>query len=524
MNYKQITFNSEARKYLKQGINILADAVKVTLGPKGKTVLIESNNEPYITKDGVTVAKSINLKNPLENLGAQLVKSVSAKTGTDAGDGTTTATVLAQAIINTGIKNIEAGCNPLDIKNGIDKAVTTISNFIKDIAIPIDYDKIEKVATISANNNSEIGKLIANAMRKVSINGVITLEESKNTETFTEIIEGTQFECGFVSPYFITDSNYKLITLTNAQIYLYNGKLESIVDVIPLIESSINSGKQYLIVVNDIEQDVLNTLVANKVNTNAKFCVVKAPYFGERRKAFLQDLAVSTGGLVVNPDCNLDTKNISKVLGFAKRITITNSTTTIINGNCSEDYKQRYINALKEQKEVTKNLQEKEDLQERIDNLKGGVAVIYVGANSNIEMLEKKDRIDDALCATRSAISEGIIPGGGSTYIKALNLLDELTGSNFDEQTGINIIKNAIVAPFKQICINAGISPDLILNELQNNKSKDIGYNAKTNKIENLLNSGVIDPAKVARVALENAASVASTFLTTECVITNVYE
>ena len=518
---KQITFSTDAKRQLKKGIDTLANAVKVTLGPQGRTVIIEGNPNPHITKDGVTVAKAVYLPDALENLGAQLVKSVSSKTGTDAGDGTTTATVIAQAMVNIGLQNIETGANPITIKKGIDKAVAAIVKFIKEQAIEVDYDRIEQVATISANNDPEIGKLIADAIRRVTTSGVITLEESNTTETYTEIIEGTQFECGYMSPYFVTDLDRKLVSLTNAEILILNDNLTAFVNVLPLIDNAVNKGSQYLIIANDVDSDVLNTLVANRVNTSAKFCVVKAPYFGERRKAFLNDLAISTGGLVINSVDELTPRAFNMALGKAKKITVTHDNTTIVNGAGDHAVIQNYIYKLENEYDLNTSEQERADIQDRIDNLRGGVAVIYVGANSSVEMLEKKDRIDDALCATRAAIAEGIVPGGGLTYLRALETLDHIEFDSIDERTGVYIVRQAVQVPLQQICSNAGVSGEVILNKLAEAKYT-VGYNAKTGVLENLLEAGIIDPAKVDRVALENAASVASTFLTTECAITNL--
>ncbi|MCQ2269368.1 MAG: chaperonin GroEL [Bacteroidaceae bacterium] len=524
---KDIRFNIEAREQLKKGVDELANAVKVTLGPKGRNVIIEKKfGAPHITKDGVTVAKEVELADPFQNTGAQLVKSVASKTGDDAGDGTTTATVLAQAIVGVGLKNVTAGANPMDLKRGIDKAVAKVVESIKEQSEMVgdNYDKIEQVATISANNDAVIGKLIADAMRKVSKDGVITIEEAKGTDTTIGVVEGMQFDRGYLSPYFITDTEKMECVMESPLILLYDKKISNLKDMLPILEPAVQTGRPLLIVAEDVDSEALTTLVVNRLRTQLKICAVKAPGFGDRRKAMLEDIAILTGGLVISEEKGIKLEQATlEMLGSAEKVTISKDNTTIVNGKGdSQNIKDR-INQIKAEIQNTTSSYDKEKLQERLAKLSGGVAVLYVGAASEVEMKEKKDRVDDALCATRAAIEEGIVPGGGVAYIRAIEKLEGMTGENQDETTGVEIIKRAIEEPLRQIVANAGKEGAVVVNAVRNGKA-DFGYNARTDKYENLHQAGVVDPAKVTRVALENAASIAGMFLTTECVIVDKKE
>ena len=522
MPAKEILFNIDARDQLKKGVDELANAVKVTLGPKGRNVIIEKKfGAPQITKDGVTVAKEVELADSFMNTGAQLVKSVASKTGDDAGDGTTTATVLAQAIVNVGLKNVTAGANPMDLKRGIDKAVAVIVESIKEQSEKVgdNYDKIEQVATISANNDPVIGKLIADAMRKVSKDGVITIEEAKGTDTTIGVVEGMQFDRGYLSSYFVTDTEKMECVMENPYILIYDKKISNLKDMLPILEPAVQSGRPLLIIAEDVDSEALTTLVVNRLRSNLKICAVKAPGFGDRRKEMLQDIAVLTKGVVISEErgLKLDQATID-MLGTAEKVTITKDNTTIVNGGGDKALIAERCNQIKAQIKTTTSDYDKEKLQERLAKLSGGVAVLYVGAASEVEMKEKKDRVDDALCATRAAIEEGIVPGGGVAYIRAIEKLEGVKGDNDDEQTGIEIIKRAIEEPLRQIVANAGKEGAVIVQKVREGKG-DFGYNARTDKFENMHAAGVVDPAKVARVALENAASIAGMFLTTECVI-----
>ena len=522
MPAKEILFNIDARDQLKKGVDELANAVKVTLGPKGRNVIIEKKfGAPQITKDGVTVAKEVELADSFMNTGAQLVKSVASKTGDDAGDGTTTATVLAQAIVNVGLKNVTAGANPMDLKRGIDKAVAVVVESIKEQSEKVgdNYDKIEQVATISANNDPVIGKLIADAMRKVSKDGVITIEEAKGTDTTIGVVEGMQFDRGYLSSYFVTDTEKMECVMENPYILIYDKKISNLKDMLPILEPAVQSGRPLLIIAEDVDSEALTTLVVNRLRSNLKICAVKAPGFGDRRKEMLQDIAVLTKGVVISEErgLKLDQATID-MLGTAEKVTITKDNTTIVNGGGDKALIAERCNQIKAQIKATTSDYDKEKLQERLAKLSGGVAVLYVGAASEVEMKEKKDRVDDALCATRAAIEEGIVPGGGVAYIRAIEKLDGVKGDNDDEQTGIEIIKRAIEEPLRQIVANAGKEGAVIVQKVREGKG-DFGYNARTDKFENMHAAGVVDPAKVARVALENAASIAGMFLTTECVI-----
>ncbi|MBR6988888.1 MAG: chaperonin GroEL [Bacteroidaceae bacterium] len=524
---KDIKFNIEAREQLKQGVDELANAVKVTLGPKGRNVIIEKKfGAPQITKDGVTVAKEVELSDPFQNTGAQLVKSVASKTGDDAGDGTTTATVLAQSIIGVGLKNVTAGANPMDLKRGIDKAVAKVVECIRNQAEMVgdNYDKIEQVATISANNDPVIGKLIADAMRKVSKDGVITIEEAKGTDTTIGVVEGMQFDRGYLSPYFVTDTEKMECVMENPLILLYDKKISNLKDMLPILEPAVQTGRPLLIVAEDVDSEALTTLVVNRLRTQLKICAVKAPGFGDRRKAMLEDIAILTHGVVISEEkgLKLDQATVD-MLGQAEKVTISKDNTTIVNGKGEKALIQERVNQIKAEIANTTSSYDKEKLQERLAKLSGGVAVLYVGAASEVEMKEKKDRVDDALCATRAAIEEGIVPGGGVAYIRAIESLEGMTGDNQDETTGIEIIKRAIEEPLRQIVANAGKEGAVVVNEVRAGKG-DFGYNARLDKFENLHQAGVVDPAKVARVALENAASIAGMFLTTECVIVDKKE
>ncbi len=519
---KIIKFDTEARDLLKQGVDQLANAVKVTLGPKGRNVVLEKKfGAPQITKDGVTVAKEVELEDKFENTGAQLVKSVASKTGDDAGDGTTTATILAQAIVSEGLKNVTAGANPMDLKRGIDKAVNKVVEYIKENAEVVgdNYDKIEQVATVSANNDPEIGKLLADAMRKVSKDGVITIEESKSRDTSIGVVEGMQFDRGYLSPYFMTDADKMECVMESPYILIYDKKISNLKDFLPILQPAAESGRPLLVIAEDVDSEALTTLVVNRLRGGLKICAVKAPGFGDRRKAMLEDIAVLTGGVVISEDKGLKLEQTTlEMLGTADKVTVTKDNTTIVNGNGSKENIKERIAQIKNEISNTKSSYDKEKLQERLAKLAGGVAVLYVGANSEVEMKEKKDRVDDALCATRAAIEEGVVVGGGITYIRAQEALKDIKGDNADEQTGINIVERAIEEPLRQIVENAGDEGAVVVNKVREGKG-DYGYNARTDSYEDLRASGVIDPAKVARVALENAASIAGMFLTTECLI-----
>ena len=519
---KDILFNMEAREQLKKGVDELANAVKVTLGPKGRNVIIEKKfGAPHITKDGVTVAKEVELADPFMNTGAQLVKSVASKTGDDAGDGTTTATVLAQSIVNVGIKNVTAGANPMDLKRGIDKAVAKVVENIKEQAEAVgsDYDKIEQVATISANNDPEIGKLIADAMRRVSKDGVITIEEAKGTETSIGVVEGMQFDRGYLSPYFVTDTEKMECVMDNPYILIYDKKISNLKDFLPILEPAIQTGRPLLVIAEDVDSEALTTLVVNRLRAQLKICAVKAPGFGDRRKEMLEDIAILTGGIVVSEEKGLSLEQATiEMLGRCDKVTVSKDNTTIVNGVGSKEAIADRVAQIKAQIVATKSDYDKEKLQERLAKLAGGVAVLYVGAASEVERKEKKDRVDDALCATRAAIEEGIVPGGGVTYIRAIDALEGLKGDNADETTGIEIIKRAVEEPLRQIVSNAGKEGAVVVQKVREGKG-DFGYNARTDVYENMKAAGVVDPAKVTRVARENAASIAGMFLTTECVI-----
>ena len=520
---KEIKFNIEARDLLKQGVDQLANAVKVTLGPKGRNVVIEKKfGAPQITKDGVTVAKEIELEDKFENTGAQLVKSVATKTGDDAGDGTTTATLLAQAIISEGLKNVTAGANPMDLKRGIDKAVKAVVGHIAKSAEQVgdNYDKIEQVAPVSANNDKEIGELLAEAMRKVSKDGVITIEESKSRDTHIGVVEGMQFDRGYLSAYFMTDSEKMECVMENPMILIYDKKISNVnKEFANLLGEAAQTGRPILIIAEDVDSDALTMLVVNRLRAGLKICAVKAPGFGDRRKAMLEDIAVLTGGTVISEEKGLKLEQATlEMMGSAEKVTVSKDNTTIVDGAGEKQGIADRIAQIKKEIENTTSSYDKEKLQERLAKLSGGVAVLYVGANSEVEMKEKKDRVDDALCATRAAIEEGVVAGGGATYIRALEALKDLKGDNADEQTGINIVERAIEEPLRQIVSNAGGEPAVVVQKVREGKG-DFGYNARTGVYEDLREAGVIDPAKVARVALENAASIAGMFLTTECLI-----
>lgn len=524
---KEIKFNIKAREELKNGVDALADAVKVTLGPKGRNVIIEKKfGAPHITKDGVTVAREIELEDPFQNMGAQLVKEVASKTGDQAGDGTTTATVLAQSIINTGLKNVTAGANPMDLKRGIDKAVSKVVESIKAQAQEVDddMDKIENVARISANNDEEIGRLIAEAMHKVKKEGVITVEEAKGTETSVDVVEGMQFDRGYISPYFVTNAEKMECEMESPYILLYDKKISNLKDMLPILESAAQSGKPLLIIAEDVDNEALATLVVNRLRGSLKICAVKAPGFGDRRKAMLEDIAILTGGTVISEEKGMQLSQATIAdLGTAEKVTVDKDNTTIVNGAGNKEAINARIAQIKGQIENTTSNYDKEKLHERLAKLAGGVAVLYIGAPSEVEMKEKKDRVDDALSATRAAIAEGIVPGGGVAYIRCIPALNELKGANDDEETGIAIIRRAIEEPLRQIVANAGVEGAVILQKLKESTG-DYGYNARTDEFENFFETGVIDPAKVTRVALENAASIAGMFLTTECVIADKKE
>ena len=524
---KEILFNMDARDQLKKGVDELANAVKVTLGPKGRNVIIEKKfGAPHITKDGVTVAKEIELDDAYMNTGAQLVKAVASKTGDDAGDGTTTATVLAQAIISEGLRNVTAGANPMDLKRGIDKAVSAIVASIKEQSedVGADYEKIEQVATISANNDTEIGKLIADAMRKVSKNGVITIEEAKSRDTTIGVVEGMQFDRGYLSAYFVTDTEKMECEMENPYILIYDKKISNLKDMLPILEAAVQTGRPLLIIAEDVDSEALTTLVVNRLRSQLKICAVKAPGFGDRRKDLLEDIAILTGGIVVSEEKGIKLEQATlEMLGSCGKITVSKEVTTIVDGNGDKNAIDTRVAQIKSQIEVSKSDYDKEKLQERLAKLSGGVAVLYVGAASEVEMKEKKDRVDDALCATRAAIEEGIVPGGGVTYVRALDSLESLEAVNADEKTGIQIIKRAVEEPLRQIVANAGKEGAVVVQKVREGAG-DFGYNARADKYENLLAAGVVDPAKVTRVALENAASIAGMFLTTECVIVDKKE
>ena len=524
---KEIKFNIKAREELKKGVDELANAVKVTLGPKGRNVIIEKKfGAPHITKDGVSVAKEVELEDPFQNMGAQLVKEVASKTGDDAGDGTTTATVLAQAIINVGLKNVAAGANPIDLKRGIDKAVAKVVEGIKAQAQEVDDDmaKIENVARISANNDAEIGKLIADAMRKVKKEGVITIEEAKGTETTVKVVEGMQFDRGYISPYFVTNTEKMECEMENPYILIFDKKISVLKDLLPILEPVAQSGRPLLIIAEDVDSEALATLVVNRLRGSLKICAVKAPGFGDRRKEMLEDIATLTHGVVISEDkgLKLDMATVD-MLGQAEKITVDKENTTIVNGKGDKELIAERVAQIKAQIEKTTSDYDREKLQERLAKLAGGVAVLYVGAPSEVEMKEKKDRVDDALSATRAAVAEGIVPGGGVAYIRCVETLEGLVGDNDDENTGIQIVKRAIEEPLRQIVANAGLEGAIIVQKVKDGKG-DFGYNARVDKYENFFESGVIDPAKVTRVALENAASIAGMFLTTECVISEKKE
>ena len=524
---KEIKFNIQAREELKKGVDELADAVKVTLGPKGRNVIIEKKfGAPHITKDGVTVAKEIELEDPFQNMGAQLVKEVASKTGDDAGDGTTTATVLAQAIVNVGLKNVAAGANPMDLKRGIDKAVAKVVEGIKAQAQEVgdDFEKIESVARISANNDSEIGQLIAEAMKKVKKEGVITVEEAKGTDTTVDIVEGMQFDRGYISPYFVTNTEKMECEMDTPYILIYDKKISALKDMLPVLEATAQTGRPLLIIAEDVDSEALATLVVNRLRGSLKICAVKAPGFGDRRKEMLEDIAVLTGGVVISEEKGLKLESTTiEMLGRAEKITVNKENTTIVNGMGSKDSIAARVAQIKAQIETTTSDYDREKLQERLATLAGGVAVLYIGAASEGEMKEKKDRVDDALSATRAAIAEGIVPGGGVAYIRCIPALDGLKGANEDETTGIEIVKRAIEEPLRQITANAGVEGAVVVQKVKDGEG-DFGYNARTDTYENFFAAGVIDPAKVTRVALENAASIAGMFLTTECVIADKKE
>lgn len=524
---KEIIFDTDAREELKKGVDELANAVKVTLGPKGRNVIIEKKyGAPHITKDGVTVAKEIELDDARQNLGAQLVKEVASKTGDDAGDGTTTATVLAQAIVGVGLKNVTAGANPMDLKRGIDKAVATVVAGIKKQSQEVgdNYDKIEQVATISANNDAVIGKLIADAMKKVSKDGVITIEEAKGTDTTIDVVEGMQFDRGYISPYFVTNTEKMEVDMEKPYILIYDKKISNLKELLPILEPAVQSGRPLLIIAEDVDSEALTTLVVNRLRAQLKICAVKAPGFGDRRKEMLEDIAILTGGVVISDERGIQLEHATlEMLGTAERITVTKDNTVIVNGAGQKEAIAARVNQIKSQIASTTSDYDREKLQERLAKIAGGVAVLYVGAASEVEMKEKKDRVDDALSATRAAIEEGIVPGGGVAYIRSIKDLEGLKGECDDEQTGIEIVKRAIEEPLRQIVFNAGKEGAVVVQKVKEGEG-DFGYNARFDRYEALLAAGVVDPAKVARVALENAASIAGMFLTTECVITDKKE
>ena len=524
---KEIKFDIKAREELKKGVDALADAVKVTLGPKGRNVIIDKKfGAPHITKDGVSVAREIELEDPFQNMGAQLVKEVASKTGDDAGDGTTTATVLAQSIITVGLKNVAAGANPMDIKRGIDKGVALVVEGIKEMAEEVgdDFKKIEDVARVSANNDEAIGRLIAEAMKKVKKEGVITVDEAKGTETTVDMVEGMQFDRGYISPYFVTDTEKMECEMESPYILIYDKKISNLKDLLPVLEGVAQSGRPLLIIAEDVDNEALATLVVNRLRGSLKICAVKAPGFGDRRKEMLEDIAILTGGVVISEEkgMKLDAATIND-LGRAEKVNVNKENTTIVNGAGEKDAIAQRVAQIKAQIEQTKSDYDREKLQERLAKLAGGVAVLHIGAPSEVEMKEKKDRVDDALSATRAAIAEGIVPGGGIAYIRCLSRLEGVKGGNDDETTGIAIVRRAIEEPLRQIAANAGVEGAVVVQKVSEGEA-DFGYNARTDKYENLMAAGVIDPAKVTRVALENAASIAGMFLTTECVIADKKE
>ena len=519
---KDIKYNTEAREQLRAGADALANAVKVTLGPKGRNVVIDKKfGAPRITKDGVSVAKEIELENAFENAGAQLVKSVASKTGDDAGDGTTTATVLAQAILTEGLKNVAAGANPLDVKRGIDKAVNAVVESIKAQSEQVgdNYDKIEQVATVSANNDPEIGKLIADGMRAVSVNGVITIEDAKGRDTVLKTVEGMQFDRGYLSPYFVTNAEKMQCEMENPYILIYDKKISNLKDFLPILEPAVQTGRPLLVIAEDVDSEALTTLVVNRLRTQLKICAVKAPGFGDRRKAMLEDIAVLTGGVVISEEKGLTLEQATlEMLGTAQKVTVSKENTTIVDGNGRKELIAERVQQIKNEIASSTSSYDKEKLQERLAKLSGGVCVLQVGAASETEQKEKKDRCDDALCATRAAVEEGIVTGGGVAYIRAQKALDGMTGVNSDETTGIQIIRRAIEEPLRQICSNAGEEGAVVVDKVRTLQGNE-GFNAKTGEFCDLRQAGVVDPAKVTRVALENAASIAGMFLTTECVI-----
>ena len=524
---KEIKFDIKAREELKKGVDALANAVKVTLGPKGRNVIIDKKfGAPHITKDGVTVAREVELEDPFQNMGAQLVKEVASKTGDDAGDGTTTATVLAQSIISVGLKNVTAGANPMDLKRGIDKAVSTVVASIKNMSEEVgdDFKKIEDVARVSANNDETIGHLIAEAMKKVKKEGVITVDEAKGTETTVDVVEGMQFDRGYISPYFITNTEKMECEMERPYILLYDKKISNFKDLLPVLEPVAQGGRPLLIIAEDVDSEALATLVVNRLRGSLKVCAVKAPGFGDRRKEMLEDIAILTGGTVISEEkgMKLDAATLD-MLGTADKVTVNKENTTIVDGAGSKEAIASRVAQIKAQIEQTKSDYDKEKLQERLAKLAGGVAVLHIGAPSEVEMKEKKDRVDDALSATRAAIAEGIVPGGGVAYIRAISSIEDMKGDNEDETTGIHIVKRAIEEPLRQIVANAGAEGAVIVQKVKEGNA-DFGYNARTGEFENLMAAGVIDPAKVTRVALENAASIAGMFLTTECVIADKKE
>lgn len=524
---KEIKFDIKAREELKKGVDALADAVKVTLGPKGRNVIIDKKfDAPHITKDGVSVAREIELEDPFQNMGAQLVKEVASKTGDDAGDGTTTATVLAQSIITVGLKNVAAGANPMDIKRGIDKGVALVVEGIKAMAEEVgdDFKKIEDVARVSANNDEAIGRLIAEAMKKVKKEGVITVDEAKGTETTVDMVEGMQFDRGYISPYFVTNTEKMECEMESPYILIYDKKISNLKDLLPVLEGVAQSGRPLLIIAEDVDNEALATLVVNRLRGSLKICAVKAPGFGDRRKEMLEDIAILTGGVVISEEkgMKLDAATIND-LGRAEKVNVNKENTTIVNGAGEKDAIAQRVAQIKAQIEQTKSDYDREKLQERLAKLAGGVAVLHIGAPSEVEMKEKKDRVDDALSATRAAIAEGIVPGGGIAYIRCLSRLEGVKGGNDDETTGIAIVRRAIEEPLRQIAANAGVEGAVVVQKVSEGEA-DFGYNARTDKYENLMAAGVIDPAKVTRVALENAASIAGMFLTTECVIADKKE
>ena len=519
---KIINFNTDARESLKKGVDALADAVKVTLGPKGRNVVIDRKfGAPHITKDGVTVAKEIELEDPIENMGAQMVKEVASKTADIAGDGTTTATVLAQAIVKAGLQNVTAGANPMDLKRGIDKAVAKVIENIKTQSETVgsDFSKIEQIASISANNDNVIGKLIAQAMETVTTEGVITVEEAKGTETDVKTVEGMQFDRGYLSPYFVTNTEKMIVDMENPYILIYDKKISNMKDILPVLEPVAQSGRPFLIIAEDVDGEALATLVVNRLRGSLKIAAVKAPGFGDRRKEMLEDIAILTGGTVISEERGFTLEGATlDMLGSAEKITIDKENTTVVNGAGNVEAIEARVGQIKSQIEQSTSDYDKEKLQERLAKLAGGVAVLYIGAATEVEMKEKKDRVDDALHATRAAVEEGIIPGGGTAFIRAVEALEGFEGANADETTGINIVRKAIESPLRQITENAGIEGSIVVQKIKEGTA-DFGFNAKTEEFENLLAAGIIDPTKVTRVALENAASIASMLLTTECVI-----